>query len=565
MKFLGKNGKKNMAQDEAVEDISTVHPEDLSERPPFEDMDDEVPVELFADDAQGKPKGFLSRILSKLKKDKGENTSDDLNDGNGDNELTLDKQNENEAPDAVKAGGLKEKLASLFGKKPKPGQDEETPVEMNAAGLAKIEGGQEAEYEFDTQQTLKILKKNVILGMLWDSTRPGESVKSQAKAVSGDEINYTLAANFRDANQIGFSDGSNGIKPGFKAGVTCFDPQQMGDSWVGAFRIGENADIWWVVAHRNGQVYEDQLLRDADEARALFLENMEAPDWQRRIAPDYWEIGGTEDFRIQDVLKPSMGIALKAVNPIKTYLPRIIAASVLVIVGIVAYVMYQSHLEDLKIQEEMLQKERAASVRVAPSDYPYFDTPSVVQFINECTPRIDYSMRFVPGWRQDLVTCKFDEAKKNGMILTGWTNIGGTVPWLTAYFGPNEARPTITLDGMSATYGINIYFGVQTEVLPEPWEEERIEKVLRRRLQTTGVRLSLDSQVERTTPEQRAKMRSPIFNFHQVSFQTSGAIADYARLFDDIPAIVPVEVVYDINSHVWNVKFRIYHTPILPL
>jgi hypothetical protein len=118
---------------------------------------------------------------------------------------------------------------------------------------------------------------------------------------------------------------------------------------------------------------------------------------------------------------------------------------------------------------------------------------------------------------------------------------------------------------MSGTLAASVPFNVKTEVLAEPWESDRIERVMRRRLQTTGARLELTASVQRTTPEQRVKMREPVFNFHQVSFQTSGAIEDYLKLFGDIPALVPVEAVYDLRTYSWNISFRIYHPAVLPI
>jgi len=558
MKFWNKKSKKDKDLDEIARDTSAVHPEDLSDMPPFEEApsdSDDLQDHQLADEAS---KGFMTRILSRVKKRKPGEAGLDEADADG---LSLDK-GKGEAEKNTES--LKDKIAVLFGKKGASDKSSAARGPLDASGLAEIATGNEADYEFDTQQTLKIWKKKVVLGMLWDSTRPGESVKQQAKAVSSEDVYYSLAAQFKDANQIGFSDGSNGIKPGFKAGVTCFNPDQMGDSWVAAFRIGENADVWWVVALRNGQVYEDQILRDADEARMLFLENMQAPDWQRRIAPDYWEIGGTEDYRIQDVLAPSFGIGLKAVNPFKTYLPRIIAAGVLVVLGVVAYMMYQSHLEDLKQQERELKAQRDASIRISPADYPWFDAPAVFDFIDACTPAIENAMRFIPGWRQDVISCKFDGKREAGIIMTSWTNVGGTVPWFTASFAPDE-MPSISADGQSGTLADSVAFDVETEVLAEPWEGDRIERVMRRRLQTTGARLEMTAAVQRITPEQRVKMREPVFNFHQVSFQTSGAIEDYLRLFGDIPAIVPVEAIYDLRTYSWNISFRIYHPAVLPI
>jgi len=60
-------------------------------------------------------------------------------------------------------------------------------------------------------------------------------------------------------------------------------------------------------------------------------------------------------------------------------------------------------------------------------------------------------------------------------------------------------------------------------------------------------------------------MRKPVFNYHELSFQASAGIKEYARLFSDVPALVPSDMIYDLKTRTWNLKFRIYHPAILPL
>jgi hypothetical protein len=448
-------------------------------------------------------------------------------------------------------------------KKSDDGGSSSSDEALNEDGLEEILPGRGMEVSFDGERILQVDKYKVILGMLWDAAQQGESPKKQAADVSTIESTYDLVANHRDASQIGFADSSNGFKPGFKAGVTSFNEAQMGQSWLGAFRLGPNSDFYWVVSNRNGQVYEDQIFSDSDQARMAFLENLEAPNWQRTIAPDDWGIGGTEEHLIHDVIDPSKGVSLKPANMLKAYLPRLIVLGVLIATGVGGWVYYQGHLKEQAALEAELDKQKRESVRVSPSDYPWYDTPDLKMFIEGCFSKVEKALRVIPGWSQEIISCRLNGT--DAMLQTAWVNSGGTIPWMVTSFSTDEVQPIIAIDGSVASYSTEIEFGVETEVLAEAWEEDQIERMLRRRIQTTGVSVKMAAIVSRMTPSQQMDLKKPIFNFHDMSFSASSSLLEYAKLFSDVPAAVPQTIVYDVKSKVWNVNFRIYHPAILPI
>lgn len=418
---------------------------------------------------------------------------------------------------------------------------------------------------FDGEHLLQIGKKSVAIGMLWEGLLDDTTPKQQAADLSNQKITYDLFANFKAAGQVGFSARTKKLKIGTKAGVTSVDDKKMGQSWVAAFRLGEQSGYWWVAAHRNGQVYEDQILSSEEDARMVFLENLQAPDWERQIAPEEWGIAGALPYDVQDIIDPLLGIPLKPTNIIKAYLSRIIASVVIVSVMIAGFLFYQDYVEKQRILEEQLKRQREAIVSVSPSDYPWFDTPALIPFFEKCRIEMAKSIRLVPGWYQEAVSCDMSLTDKKAVISTSWlSTAGGTVPWLVSAFPPGEAQPSVSQDGLQARYGSTLEFGVQTEVLDEPWERMKIDSVLSRRLQTTGVKLNLVANVTRLTPSQQATTKEPIFNYHEVSFEASAGLEEYAKLLSDIPAIVPVGMTYNIDGRSFFVTFRIYHPAILP-
>jgi len=444
--------------------------------------DDQVQnsVDLASDE------GVTDEVVSDFELGKGDGLDVDRGDLAASKDETAD-----ETPERL---SLLSRLLSRKGNS-KPGtSDDALEIEVDGnevSGLLDIKSSGHVDMSFDGDRILEIGRKKFALGLLWDTSSSDDKIRLQAESLSDAQTSINLYAPFKTGGQYGFGSTDKGDKPGMKAGVTCFDPKQMGQSWLAAFRLGASSNFYWVVAQRDGSVYEDQILESEDDARAVFLENLQAPNWQRTIAPEEWELGGVQNILISDAINVDVGVGLKAVNPFKTYLPRIIAISVLTIVCIVGWFVYQNWVEEQERQAAELERQRRDAVSVSPSDYPWFDSPDFGLFIGECFPKMDEVLRVVPGWEQEQISCRLDEKSKLAEVDTTWLNRGGTVPWLVASFSPDEIQPQIKIDGTIAGVAHSIEFGVQTDILAEAWTPEKIEKILNRRIQTVGVAVQM--------------------------------------------------------------------------
>ena len=474
---------------------------------------------------------------------------------------------------AVQKSGLLSRLKSKIGRKAAATEasavadeavDEKSDKPAQAGDLAEIERSGEI-VEFDGGQIVTVGKRKFALGLLWDSIHADKSVRQQASDMQeGDKV-FDLVANCKDAEQLGFLSTETGAKPGCRAAVTSLPGKTMGRSWLAAFRLGENSDFFWVAAQRDGKVYEDQIIEGADDARYAFLENLEAPGWDRVVAPDDWSVPQAETYDLGDVLDASSGTALRPVNPLKTYLPRIIALVVLLAAAGGGWMFYQDYLEEQARREAELKKQREAEVRVYPSDYPWFDAPDFPLFLQRCAVDIEASLRIIPGWKQDVIACRLDQRKKTATVATEWSNQGGTVPWLVASFAPDEQAPVLNGDDSIAQLTREIDFGIQSEELADPWDPEDIARILRRRVSTVGVDVRIGVEQSRITQSQRATLKKPVFDYHEIHFSASAGLEEYVRLFSDLPAVVPQAVVYDLRTGVWNFEIRAYHPAILPV
>lgn len=419
---------------------------------------------------------------------------------------------------------------------------------------------------YDGIHTVTINEKRMIIGLQWEILRAGVTPKIAAEKVnlaSKGRANIDLFVNLKTENQAGLVQGSKVIKPGDKAGATCFPARRLGRFWLAAFELPGEKERWWVVAMRDGQIYEDSIYSDLSSARAVFMENHAAPDWQRVIAPEDWNIEGVESYSLVSVMHPGSGQGLKPINPIKTYLPYIIAGVVSVGSIVAGYHFYTDYQLKKKIEAREAAAARKKRIVVTPMDYPWFDTPSLAQFFDKCIPEMEGMVKYVPGWEQRLISCSMDGTEAS--VTTSWKNNTGYVHWMMAAFPPDENQPLINVAGDQASRSSNIDFGVETQVLDKGWPEEKVDAVLRRRFQTLGLdNVSMAPVIKRITPEQRISLQRPVFNRHDFKLQTSAALYEYASLFADVPAVVPDQLVYDLDAGIWNLSFKVYHQAILP-
>ena len=81
-------------------------------------------------------------------------------------------------------------------------------------------------------------------------------------------------------------------------------------SSVSVFKVPEG---WWFIAVRNDLILseEDMLYLNEDDAKRNFVSMMAVPDWGRRVAPASWQIEGTEERNIDEVLAKAPKVKLQ--------------------------------------------------------------------------------------------------------------------------------------------------------------------------------------------------------------------------------------------------------------
>ena len=398
---------------------------------------------------------------------------------------------------------------------------------------------------------IRIGRQQAALGLLWQPARAGMSVRDQATLAGSGTRVFGLVANAGDGRQLGFASADKGFASGMLAGATLFDGSVVGDTWVGAFSVGNGE--WWVMAVRDGWIYEDLVCHDAESAETAFRKLLEAPDWGRLYAPAGWSVDGAGDAPLSELIAPGAAARIRPLNRAFRFASAICAASLaLILLG-------YGWREVSRLQHEWAQREalvgETSTAEVIPA--PWKGALPIEQAVPHCENAMERFASEPPGWDLLRLECVF--SKGGATVTAEWRRAKGRISFLAASVESRaRIRPVLGRNGESASASdVFTIPKVVDEPSASPWAGEKLETVLRERFQTLG----LDLKLARKSGRPNAAFGGVAFNRHDIAIATSTGLRDYARLISDIPALVPESIMFDMNANAWMLKAKAYHRP----
>lgn len=197
------------------------------------------------------------------------------------------------------------------------------------------------------------------------------------------------------------------------------------------FRVKEG---WWFVSIRNDLILseEDRLFTTEEEAQRAFFSMMAVPDWEVKIAPKEWEIEGSEQVILSNLIKNARKIRLVELSAAKRTQFLIVVAVVIVLLIAGVFYLISSLWETVFTQEKIVAvptPEIIKPIEPAPEKpKPWEKVPETKTFLNKCwNNSYQLDTMTIPGWKLGSVVCT-----PTG-ITTDWTkswNPGGRIAWL---------------------------------------------------------------------------------------------------------------------------------------
>ena len=444
--------------------------------------------------------------------------------------------------------------------KEKPAIDPKLP---DASGPAPVI------YELDTDSLLSGGRRKMAVGLLWQPRASGQQLHAQAKAASVGDSVFDLSVLYSDGAQVGFASRMDAHKDGMMAAATVIPRAFVGDTWLAAFVLPVNGDklqlAWWIVAHRDGLVYEDRLVRNEIEARESFVDLHDAPGWQTVICPSNWQITGARDIGLGYLIKPgAKGAALRSHSPVKKWAPRAIAAVLVLGMGIGGYRYWQGIQEEARLAEEARLRAEEMARLDALQIPPWEGMPAIDEAVVACAALINEMLVNPPGWIVQPLVCNVTPG--NVSVNTSWTRQQGTMAkyLLAALTKRGLPPPQIDTELKSASLSRSASLKASDwgkDLTPlEP--TEMFSRVVNR-FDTLSLPLVLTAQTGQPSPTSVDTPNPKIWNYHSLELESSVFPLDLIALIGDIPAAVPNSLTYTPDTQIWKLVVNIYHPPII--
>lgn len=409
---------------------------------------------------------------------------------------------------------------------------------------------------------LRVDGQEVALGLLWQPVQEKIPLREQARMAGGRSDKFDLFVPFANSKQYGFASSKDGIRARMPAaaslcGVTA---DHESDNWLAAFALPYDgkAKGYWVVAMRERLIYEDQILRQEDAAKSAFLKSLEAPDWERVIAPEEWQINGAEADSIDQSIK--VGRKVNRLRPVR-YGRKLAWGTIFLILTMVGLYIASGFYSDYR-QAKLLIERQALQTPIELSVAPWEGSPSIVEFVQQCEQRLDGLAISVPGWNLHIVECRLSGS--TALLKLRWQRTNGRAAWIKAAAMELAGREIRILNGGHlAEMTDNVELQAITQNDLSPFAPDKLESLLRDRFLTLGLEVKLIPKYVNVLNVGKGEME---FGYHTIHFATSVSPVDHARLLSDIPALLPISLIYQPSSAQWQLSARTFHpTPMMKI
>ena len=399
---------------------------------------------------------------------------------------------------------------------------------------------------------IRIDGRDVALGLLWQKRTGGATIRQQALGAAGRDVHYDLYAMGMDRAQIGLARAGDNHRARMLVGALHIETADLGDNWLAAFPLVDNGGPVWVIAMREGHVYEDSYHDAPESAQRTFQQLAGAPDWEMCIAPGSWEQDDAREMSLAAVFRGRPAIRLQPVNRVAVFAPWMIGAAG---VGVACAVVWTGlpHVLD-RLQSTPLPIETAQALPPP----PWLDTPQLPGFAAHCVRLVGSVYHPRLGWEMTPIICSWQG--QTVRVAAQWNRKGGSYARLRAFIEDEIAVPVhLACSGTCAT--LTSETGLRAAELHQSdvsWPAAMTESILHERFRDLGVEIRMTRRQLPGDVNGNPAAGVPD-SYHDVRIDVAGGLADHIALLRDVPALVPEAMTFVPATGHWQVTARIYH------
>ncbi|MGN1080027.1 MAG: type 4b pilus protein PilO2 [Alphaproteobacteria bacterium] len=367
--------------------------------------------------------------------------------------------------------------------------------------------------------------------------------------------------------QYGIGNSTEGHKAGMpSAAAAIAELFQDKPSSVAVFEVDEG---WWFIAIRNDLILseEDMLYLNEEDAKRAFYAMMAVPDWGRKIAPASWEIEGTEEVDLWDILKTPGTSKLMHINKNQRQKMKLITIGAGVLVLLIGYKLISGLFFSEKKQvirplaplkplfEEEAPKQQEVIVR------PWEKLLVTEDLLNRCQAAVrQVKSMVVPGWTLGQISCSA------AGLSTTWTMQWGHLGWIKRAFEEYNTRGLdFLIDNSGKTAVVSLSIGdvaihSQAPKLMTYEAREELNNIFQAinhpiSLQDDKAKLQKKTSADGLNQQTTAIATYPKLKF---SFSSDLPMEEWLTMFNKFPALEILQLNYDPNSNIWTYEGHIY-------
>ena len=436
---------------------------------------------------------------------------------------------------------------------------------------SSAEGEDNSDEEPSWGPTIVVNNTTYAVSLFWqplqDTSDPYPEVKETVENVMEKADLFCLRSG--TSPQYGIGNSLEGHKAGMpSAAAIIAEKFQDRPSSVAVFEVDEG---WWFIAVRNDLILseEDILYLKEEDAKRAFFAMMAVPDWGRKIAPASWDIEGTEEVDLWDILKGSSSSKLMRINKTsqKTKMIALGAGALVLLIGFKLFsaLFFPEKKNTLRpfapllpIEEEK-EEEKPIEQKIT---YPWENLVVTQDLLRRChTAAMQVKNIIVPGWRSGIMTCTASG------LATSWTKQWGDLGWVKRAFEEYDIQGLdFAIDTAGSTVVASMPIGelaLHSET-PKMMTYEMREE-LTHIFQSINLPINLSEQkglqtktvnsngLETDTVTVRTSYPELFF-----SFSSELPMEDWLEIFDKFPALEITRLQYVPESNVWTYEGHIY-------
>ena len=413
------------------------------------------------------------------------------------------------------------------------------------------------------KQVIIVNRRKYATGLFWQPVNVGVTPYLYARQlVAKSDKKYTLLTEYK--SMIGLAEARDGVH----SGMSCIAAEVMDAlpefaSFLGVFHVDTR---FYLIAVRNGVIIRDILVEKESEARKIYAELSNMPDWGGLFAPSSWGMPRSQEKFLQDIVKNNSVARLRQISIVKSLAPSIVLAVVALALG--GYFLYSPLFKSGKteipvtlnpqlaaeyqrqLEEKNKELDEKFEVPVVKSsiEYPYDKLPDVIERADLCYKATGFVMQPVMGWEQKNTVCDGEYVSvvfnRRFGTLNDFYLIGGDLMpgGIVQQVSENEMRVRVKLP----------------ELEVRPSVDERDQETLMRDIVSVFQQANLKASVKASNEVIRNNKEKEVVKFVEIDANSKLIPSEFMQIFDGFDGVYMRSANWDARSRTWGYKVVVY-------